>query len=399
MHRYFLLLNEVQAATPHLPLSDGIWNSAISFAGRWLRKVSAAEVKSAVEVWMRMEENGVGATETTFNVLYDLAVRAGRFALAGTIEGELRARGLPLNRFFRTSVIYHAGLRRDGEGVRRAFRELVDAGEIVDTAVMNCVILSLLRAGEAGAAGSVFLRMKTLHEAKFGTEAPKDWREGKQLGIQLDEEARRLRREEGDHERSFFGGKFAMGERREDVQRASPIAPDARTYRILIGWTLECGELGRARALVAEMKERNLRVYGSVYVGLLRGFGKFGGFIGGEWHARALEEVWAEVLESTMSTVSDDGTAEGGVDRTEDGDVEPPPIPETSRPTYFTPSLALAAIHAFYKCTGRPRMLEIWQEIEPRWVEQGVSEEELEGVRRIVDGLRSPGEGEYLDGS
>lgn len=383
MQRYFLLLDEV-LQQPEIVPNDGVWNSAISFAGRCLRNVSSAEVKSAVEVWMRMEDKGVAATEVTFNILYDLAVRAGRFALAGTIETELKARGLPLNRFFRTSVIYHAGLRRDGEAVRRSFRELVDAGEIVDTGVMNCVILSLLRAGEAGAASSVFFRMKALHEAKFGIETPGNWRDDKALGIRLDAEAKRLKKEEALHEESFFGAKFAGLSRREQVQRASPIAPDARTYRILIAWAVEVGELGRARSLLAEMKERGLKVYGGVYVGMLRGFQKHGGFVGVEWTARQLEEVWSETLMSSAH----EGSTEA------DNKPAAPPVPETSRPTYFTSSLALAAIHAFYKCMGRPRMLDVWAEIEERWILQGVSEEDLEGVRRIVDGLKSPGEGD-----
>lgn len=378
-----------------------------------MRNVSAAEVKSAVEVWMRMESFGVKADEVTFNILYDLAVRAGRFALAGTIEREIRQRALPLNRYFRTSVIYGAGLQRDGEGVRRAFKDLVDAGEIVDTSVMNCVILSLLRAGEAGAANSVFLRMKALHEAKFGTSAPFDWRMGKALGIRLDAEAKRLRKEEGAHEKSFFGGKFATRAKMEEVQRTAPIAPDARTYRILIGFAVECGELKKAKSLVSEMEEKGLHVHGSVYVGLLRGFSKFGGFIGGEWNSRALEEVWQDTLRSNLqysrqsqNDIADDG--DGVVDLTGgDGEQEedaptppppPPPIPETSRPTYFTRSLALAAVNAFYKCMGRERMLEVWAVAERRWIEQqdygagSVSEEELAWVRMVVEKLRAPGE-------
>lgn len=342
---------------------------------------------------MRMEERGVAASEVTFNILYDLAVRAGRFALAGTIEGELKTRGLPLNRYFRTSVIYHAGLRRDGEGVRRAFRELVDAGEIVDTGVMNCVILSLLRAGEAGAAGSVFLRMKKLHEEKFGGDQIRDWREMKSLGIHLDKEARRLRDEEGVHERSFFGGTFSSRGKREVVQRAAPIEPDARTYRILIGWAVECGELGKARELVEEMRGRGCVVYGSVWVGLLRGFGKFGGFVGGEWNSRELEAVWKEVLDS-LDDAPAPSPADGGEEDDDDGS---PPIPETSRPTYFTRGLALAAVHAFYKCMGRARMLEVWGVIQEKWIAQGVSEEELESVRRVVNGLRSMDEEGYQD--
>lgn len=145
--RYFALLDECLDEGVQLTREE--WNTAIAFAGRWVKHTSKEEVKAAVETWMRMDTAGHQPDNVTFNILFDVAARAGRFALADTIAAELEARELPLNRYFRTSVIHYAGIRGSGDGVRKAFKDLVNAGEIVDTAVMNCVILSLVRSGEA----------------------------------------------------------------------------------------------------------------------------------------------------------------------------------------------------------------------------------------------------------
>ncbi|SMQ55951.1 unnamed protein product [Zymoseptoria tritici ST99CH_3D7] len=515
MRRFFALLNE--CVSENVRLNDMVWNTAISFSGRWMRRVTGDRVKAAVQTWMQMEGAGQQATNVTFNIIFDLAVRSGRYALADTIFEELKARKMPLNRYFRTSVIFYAGMKRDGDGVRKAFRELVNAGEIVDTAVMNCVIVSLLRAGEAPAAETVFARMIRLHEEKFGTAPPTDWREMKELGGLLNETGEKLRREESRHEASFFGGKFSMGKKREELQKAAPIAPNANTYRIMIKYHAHTsGDLPRIHTLLAEMKEKDFNVHGSVYVHILRGFAAHGGFAFSAWSRMSLENLWAEVagvvgLKAVEAQVteheSDDVTIleeVSGIDFLEDGfsdasqespvseqgsppensyrplgpqaedasgnlevasqssqvksyrysptssdvstkpmhitdydfshtnsiaqsprsqelsavnpsslpftETSPPPettpppeaplpfSPEDSeeedphidpptseldRPTYMTPSLALAAINAFYKVTGYKRMLHVWAEIQASW--EGATQEQRERVQRVVD--------------
>jgi pentatricopeptide repeat protein len=191
MQRYLALLDHCNAED--MELSADIWNTAISFTARWIRRTSTDEVKAAVEAWMRMEKAGFEPTNVTFNILFDVAIRAGRYGLADTIFQELVTRKMSLNRFFRTSVIFYAGLQKNGDSVRNAFRDLVNGGEIVDTAVMNCVMLSLIRAGEGAAAENVFARMKELQEQKFGIAGPKSWQAQKELGRFLDHTARSLR--------------------------------------------------------------------------------------------------------------------------------------------------------------------------------------------------------------
>ncbi|EME44549.1 hypothetical protein DOTSEDRAFT_72118 [Dothistroma septosporum NZE10] len=399
MRRYLDLLNE--ALGEQVPVSPGIWNTALSFAGNWVRRVTSAQVKCAIELWMRMEESGTEATHVTLNILFLVAVKANRYALADTIFKELLARNMPLNRYFRASVIYYAGMRHDGEGVRQAFRDLVNAGEIVDTTIMNSVILGLVRSGEASAAENVYLRMKKLHEDKLGTLLPESWRTRKELGQVLNKTGWQLRKEQNNHEASFFGAAFSGDEKREQIQQATPIAPDSATYRILIKYHAhESGNIDKIRELLAEMQGRSLHVHGSVYVHLLRGFHSHGGWAFSKWSVGSLEELWKEIMTAsapptpTMRTpessqISDSFPPESVEDSHTDmlsamlaeqasfSPLDPSSASESlsseslpselERPTYFTKAMAMAAIHAFHKCASSKRMLEVWVDITSRW--------------------------------
>ena len=295
MQRYFQLLDDCTAEG--VPLDKRSWTTAISYAGRWMRHVTADEVKAAIETWMRMEEQGHSADHVTLNVLFDVAVKAGRFALADTIYKEIKVRNMPLDRYFRGSLIYYAGMKRDGDDVRRAFREFVTAGEIVDTTVMNAVILSLLRSGEAAAAEHVFLKMKRLTEQKFKVKPPVDWQDRKELRAELNEAAQRLRAEKELHESSFFGAPFSSEERREQVQSLSPIAPDSHTYTILLQYHANTsGDVERVWQLLQEMSEQGLRPHTAAYLHMLKGFRLHGGYAFSGWNHRRLEELWRVIL-------------------------------------------------------------------------------------------------------
>lgn len=386
--RYFAVLEECVAEGVRIRLSE--WNSAIAFAGRWARQTTSDEVKNAVEIWMRMENGGRTANNITFNVLFDVAVRAQRFALADTIHEELRARKLPLNRYFRTSMIYYAGLRGNGDRVRAAFHALVNGGEMVDTVVMNCVIASLVRAGEGPGAEDVFEKMNRLHESRFGTSAPRHWVERKELGRQLEAKARELREQREEHESSFFGSAEPVDEHREEAQRQSPIAPDAKTYRILIEYHADItGDMKRIKHLIRLTREGDWRVHGSVYNHVFRGFSLHGAVPWTAWTRQELENLWREFLEGVaegreMARQEAEGQARADPDEDDGGDEM---APEEDRPPYFVRSMAIRALRAFYTCAGRKRMLEVWEEIQREW--QDVSEEDLQRVGDFVRTLKS----------
>lgn len=346
MQRYLSILDNMKAANISITKSE--WSTAITFAGRCLNRVTQAEVKSALYIWREMEqEAGVEGTYVTFNILFDIAVRAGKFQLAEMFMKEMEARNLRFSRYFRTSLMLYHGRRQDGDGVRRAYRELVEAGEIVDTAVMNAVIASLIRAGEPAAAEHVFARMKALHAAKTGTLPPRPWRAARKLGKRLDSAARRL-------SASTLPAPAVAAERAR-LQRGSPIAPNAQTFSLLVRHhAVVAGDLDRVTELLAELRGAGLTHDGTVFLALLAGFEGFGGVRYSSWTRARLEDVWADFLAAL------DARLQG---------------------VYLSRAIVAAALRAFAKCAGPVRTLLAWEEMRRRW-EPGA--EELEGAVRVL---------------
>jgi pentatricopeptide repeat protein len=346
MQRYLSILDDMKAANISITKSE--WSTAITFAGRCLNRVTQAEVKSALYIWREMEqEAGVEGTYVTFNILFDIAVRAGKFQLAEMFMKEMEARNLRFSRYFRTSLMLYYGRRQDGDGVRRAYRELVEAGEIVDTAVMNAVIASLIRAGEPAAAEHVFARMKALHAAKTGTLPPRPWRAARKLGKRLDFAARRL-------SASTLSAPAVEAERAR-LQRGSPIAPNAQTFSLLVRHhAVVAGNLDRVTELLDELRGAGLAPDGTVFLALLAGFEGFGGVRYSSWTRARLEDVWADFLAAL------DARLQG---------------------VYLSRAIVAVALRAFAKCAGPVRTLLAWEEMRRRW-EPGA--EELEGAVRVL---------------
>ena len=351
MQRYLSILDDMKAANINITKSE--WSTAITFAGRCLNRVTQAEVESALYIWREMEqEAGVEGTYVTFNILFDIAVRAGKFQLAEMFMKEVEARNLRLSRYFRTSLMLYYGRRQDGDGVRRAYRELVEAGEIVDTAVMNAVIASLIRAGEPAAAEHVFARMKTLHATKTGATAagtlpPRSWRAARKLGKRLDFAARRL-------SASTLPAPAIAAERAR-LQRASPIAPNEQTFSLLVRHhAVVAGNLDRVTELLAELRSAGLEPDGTVFLALLAGFEGFGGVRYSSWTRARLEDVWVDFLAAL------DARRQG---------------------VYLSRAIVAVALRAFAKCAGPVRTLLAWEEMRRRW-EPGA--EELEGAVRVL---------------
>jgi pentatricopeptide repeat protein len=413
MQRYMAFLDHCN--DEGMELSPDIWNTAISFTAKWVQRTSTDEVRAAVETWMRMEKAGFEPTNVTFNILFDVAIRAGRYGLADTIFQELVTRKMPLNRYFRTSVIFYAGLQKNGDGVRNAFRDLVNGGEIVDTSIMNCVMLSLIRAGEGAAAENVFARMKELMEKKFGTVGPKSWQAQKQLGRFLDHTARSLREERDAMPKTFFGTAFSNEDRKDAIQKATPLAPNAKSYRILIAYhATTSGDFGRIRELMKEMSDRGLNVHGSAYFVCLKGFlihGSGSTYSRSAWNRQALEELWLDLLAaadasspSTSESPSIDGPAdpsrkaipaevvdEGDPDLWADDDNPridaSGTLSEESRAPYFTVALACIALKVFHRYAGRRRMMQVWEEMQLVIWRDMTAEQRL-NVQHCVDRLR-----------
>ncbi|MCJ1256974.1 hypothetical protein MMC24_004799 [Lignoscripta atroalba] len=326
MLRYLSVIDDMKAAD--LPISLWQWNSALAFAGRCFAIVTAGEVEAALRIWKEMEQEAdVQGNNVTFNILFDIATKAGKFVLAKMILKEMEARKLSVNRFARVGMIYYFGLQGDGNGVRRAYSELVEARHIVDTVVMNCVIASLIQAGEPSAAEQVYERMKNMHAKQTGARLPsRDWKGSRELGRVLDRVANSFKNDP---------------EKWKRVQDDQSLAPDIHTYVIFIKYHVsQTGELQRVAALLNEMQFLGLPLHGRLFLELFRGFANHGGIRYTSWTKARLESVWDSFQQAIDQEVQD---------------------------VYVAKWIVIWALRAFGKCSGKDRTLEIWEELKSRW--------------------------------
>lgn len=330
--RYLAVVDDMKAA--NLQMTEAEWNSILAFTGRCFSPVRTADVESALQVWKDMEQSSqVQSGEVTFNILFDIAAKAGKFVLAEMILKEMRARNLPMNRLARTGIIFYHGLQGDGEAVRLAYKDFVEAGEIVDTVVMNCVIASLIRAGEPQAAEFVYERMKRMHLATPGGLPPSHyhWRHSRDLGRILDKAARNLR---------------AGSEQHRKLQNEQLLCPDLRTYAIFIEYHVsQTGELLRIVALLEDMQALGVPVHGRIFVKLLKGFATHGGVRYTSWTGSRLEKVWASLL-AVLDCPHDEGASDD---------------------VHVGKWMVVWAVRAFDQCSGRRRAIDIWAELRSKW--------------------------------
>ncbi len=348
MVRLLIVADEIRAAGFRLKVSE--WTSAMSFAARCLPLTSSAEVESALQIFHAMETKaGQRGNGVTLHVLFDMATKARKFGLAELVLREMRARGCERDRFDYVALIYYYGERGDGDGVRAAYRELVERGEIVDTVVLNCVIASLLRAGEAAAAEQVYERMKAFHSRHGGARLPPDdWRARRSLRRALKREARAAR---GDAEQ----------QRRN--QESAILAPDLHTCRLMLEhYCLQSGELKRAVALLNEMQWYSIPLDGTIFLVLFRGFSIHGGTPFTDWSARRLEDVWRAYLNAVTAG---------------------------EKNVYLGKWNAIWCLRAFARCAGKDRVVEVWEDMRRRWPPHPEELASLEeNVQRILWEMR-----------
>ncbi len=337
MLRYLSVVDDMRASA--IPLRTEEWTSAISFVSRYVEKSTEVEVEAALQMWKEMEHGaGVRGNSSTFTVLFDIACKAGKFTLAEMIYTEMQGRGLEFDRYTYVSMIFYHGLKRNGDGARASFRELVEAGEMVDTVVLNAMISALIRAREATAAHNIYERMKRSYTEGLGPSnlPPSDFRKRRKLTRVL----KRMAKEAKIHK-----------EKRPELQRKTIMAPDIRTFRLLICYyAVVEGDLDKTTELLDEMSLFELPLHGTFFIALLQGFARHGGVRYTKWHEKRLERVWTSLLKAL-----DSGT-EG---------------------VCISKHLVIWVLRAFAKCSGKSRTLAAWEEIKERW---NPCEEDLQTV-------------------
>ena len=328
MLRYFEVIADVK--NTGIPLTAAEWNCAISFAGKYVGTVTETEVEAALKLWREMEcDAGIKATNVTFNILFDMACKAGNFTLAEMIYREMESRGHYYNRYHYTSLVHFFGLKQETSGMRAAYKEMVDAGEMIDTVVLNAVIGGLLRSGEEGPAERLYERMK---EASLGD----DGGEGI-IPARTPVSDRAITR-------SLL--MFAKIGRRNPasqpaLQRMTPLAPDLQTYRLLVNYYgVKRGDLGKAAAYIDEMKFFKIPLHHAIFLALFKGFATHGGHPRSPWPEHRLAGIYDALLDALDSD---------------------------SAALEVRTWLAVWALRAFARCSTRERVLDVYDALKARW--------------------------------
>ncbi|KAJ4357725.1 uncharacterized protein N0V89_002301 [Didymosphaeria variabile] len=360
MQRYLSILDDMKNAHIHVRRHE--WTTATHLAGRYKGAVSSDDLQSALYLWRDMEQRAnVRGSHVTFNILFDIAVKAGKFTLAELLLKEMKSRRLTFHRHFRVSLIYYHGVMQNGNGVRRVYQQMVEAGDIVDVVVMNAVIAALIRAGEPSAAEHVFERMKRLaatgraagstspFTAPGGptiTKTDRSWRGRRKLGLDLTYEGRRLA---WDCDRDGL----------KRLQEWAPISPNSRTYSLLIRYQATVtGNIDRVNELLREMGYNGVPLEGSIFVVIFHGFSRFGGVRYSSWTRSKLEQTWTEYLQAVKD----------GLDR-----------------TWISQTSVVAALKAFKKCADAQRTMDAWWEVRALWQPSGEEEDSvLKTLRHLV---------------
>lgn len=334
MLRYFAIIGDVK--NTGIPLTTAEWNCGIAFASKYVGRARETEIEAALKLWREMEcQANIKGTDVTFNILFDIATKAGNFSLAEMIYREMESRGHRYNRYHYTSLIHFFGLKHDTSGMRAAYKEMVHAGELIDTVVLNAMISGLLRSGEESAAERLYERMKALsldlgpragdsHTPKVPVRTPASDRAITQALLMFAKLGRR------------------HPTMQPALQQMALVAPDLQTYRILANhYGVKRGDLARVAAYVDEMKFFKIPLHHAIFLALFKGFARHGGYARSPWSAQRLEGIWAALLQAL------DSDAAGALE--------------------IRTWLAVWALRAFARCATQDRVLDVYDELKARW--------------------------------
>lgn len=275
-----------------LPMSRSLWSSAIHLAGRASGKVIKADLVRSIGIWQQMEHlGGIRGDGVVFTILFDIAIKAGQFTVADRLIEEMTRRKISFGRTGKVSKIYYYGMLEDPDGIHRTFDEFVASGEIVDTAVLNCLIVSFLRAGETEAAEDLYSRM--VHGQKTERHRPIHGPGFTSEFIDYRDKSRKLNRVL----QLSSPLKAQLPEHHRALQQAFPMVPDTRTFHIILSH--HAYKSGDLEAFMSTLKDMEMAFTipprGMIYLLLFDGFAHNGRKRRG-WTPERLQETWRTYL-------------------------------------------------------------------------------------------------------
>ncbi|KFA74691.1 hypothetical protein S40288_03937 [Stachybotrys chartarum IBT 40288] len=282
MLRYFALVADVKNAG--LTLRRTHWNFALAFATKYVSQISQRELQSVLLLWREMEkESKVSGDDVTFNILFDAAAKAGNFTLAEMIYHEMESRGIEFSRYHHVSLIYYFGLRLDSGGIRAAYKEMVNAGEMVDTVALNCVISGLLRCGEEDSAEQTYEKMKSRHA----------------LAVDMPERDYTMNKITSRVLMMFAKVGKQHPQLKKSFQQNVQLTPDLRTYKLFAEhYAIKVGNLKKVAQFLDEMKHLRIPLHPTIFLALFKGFFTHGGPAGSDWSRQRLEGVLSALYQA-----------------------------------------------------------------------------------------------------
>ncbi|KAM5385241.1 hypothetical protein ACJZ2D_001202 [Fusarium nematophilum] len=324
MLRYFALIADVKDAG--LTLRRTHWNLALAFATKYAARMTSTKMETALRLWREMERGAnVKGNDVTFNVLFDVASKVGNFTLADMIYREMENRGIQYNRYHHVSLINYFGLKMDSGGIRAAYREMVEAGEMIDTLVLNCVISGLLRCGEEASAEETYQRMRNGHT--MATDLP-DRNYG--MGRVVTKVLMMFTR---------VGKKHP--ELQKSLQKQIRLAPNLHTYKLFIEhYAVRVGDLAKVAQYLDEMKFLRITIHPTIFLALFKGFYSHGGYASSEWSEQRLEGVLKALYQASD---------------------------EQARGFHIDRWLVIWALRAVSKCSSSEAVVQVYDALAQRW--------------------------------
>ncbi len=310
------------------------WTTAISFVGRCYKVPTATDMALCLDLWNEMEHKyAVKSGLVTFNVLIDIAIKTRKWHLVNVFRSEMSRRKIQMDRYTFTSLIYYYGLRGNGDEVRRLYKEMTLRGEVVDIVVINCVMTSLIKAGEAEAAEHIYARLKRLaHITDVCSQAPYVIASGTQpqKAYQNRAIANRVKMRRGEILTD------------EDIAPdAGSLCPDTVTFNMLIQYHCRVsGDLQRVSALLEEMQQFGVCDSSATFISLFEGFALFGTAVGSDWTAGRLDHVLDTLLQQ-------------------------------DRRIRISQTLTRTVLRAYAKTATQDRVIDVWRQLDRAWQKQG----------------------------
>lgn len=280
MLRYLTLIEDLK--TSNISITRNEWNQASSFVTKSSKYITISELRVAFEQWTESERDyKVPADVATFNILLDSASKSNHQGLAQSILKEMRSRKMKFDRYtFTTLMMYHGSIR-DVDNIHRVYKALVDAGEVVDTVVLNTLMTALVMAGEVSSAERIYAFMRRAGAAttKNPTPSMMTWKESRSFGQKLKRNAMQCMLE--------YVGALNV-----------PLGPDIASFHLFIHYHCRMANWTRAQEVIRDLKTFGLTVDSCVYLSLLKGFAWFGSTDPYcEWNRERLDLVLDVVLD------------------------------------------------------------------------------------------------------